>query len=258
MNIKNTKLISKQIKELLKKLNIDKPVDGKAAVFFDIDGTVSRNDNLELLIGEIAKRGLLPCDKEALIKKSHDLWKARECDFKEYLEDVINIIPNLKDFSHDILCKIAHDLIEGQGASFYLFPWMLLMKLKGLGYKIVAVSGAPSFMAEMYLNKIGLFPWKINSSKWIFKNNTFTGNIDLSILKHKGEFIEKEYKKQFDLSKCIAIGDTISDVEMLEKVGKGIVMNPTYELAEVAKEKKWAIVIERKDLLLAFPEGKIN
>jgi len=113
-------------------------------------------------------------------------------------------------------------------------------------------------MAEMYLKKIGLFPWEIHSSKWIFKNKIFTGKINLNILKNKGAFIEKNYKNKFDLSECIALGDTASDIAMLNKIGKSIVINPTYALAEKAKLKKWPIVLERKDLLVVFPDGKLN
>lgn len=258
MNQSSTKLIGNQIERLLDVLEINKPVKNNVAVFFDIDGTVSRNDNLELLITEITKRDLLPFDREIVVERARKLWKSRELDFKEYLETVVNILPDLKFFSLDILKKISEDVVNGQGSNFYLFPWMLLMRLKNLGYKLVAVSGAPFFMAEKYLEKIGLFPWKVHSSKWIFKDNVFTGEIDLSILKNKGEFIEKEYANLFDLKQCIALGDTASDISMLQKIGKAIAINPTYELAQKAVEQKWTILLERKDLVVTFPQGQLK
>lgn len=258
MNRSNTKLIGNQIENLLEILKINKPVKNNVAVFFDIDGTVSRNDNLELLITEITKRDLLPCDKEAVVERARKLWKSRELDFKEYLKTVIDILPDLKFFSQDILNKISQDIINGQGGNFYLFPWMLLIRLKNLGYKLIAISGAPSFMAEKYLDKIGLFPWKIHSLKWIFKDNIFTGKIDLSILKDKGKFLEKEYANSLDLTQCIALGDTASDISMLQKVGKAIAINPTYELAKKAIKQKWTILLERKDLVVTFPQGQLK
>jgi len=258
MNQYTVKLIGSQIENLLKVLKINKPVEGNAAVFFDIDGTVSRNDNLELLITEITNRDLLQNHKEEVVEKARKLWKSRDLDFKDYLKTVIEILPSLKFFSKDILEKIAQDIIEEQGGHYYIFPWMLLIRLKNLGYKLVAVSGAPSFMAEKYLDKIGLFPWKVHSSKWIFENNVFTGKIDLNILENKGDFIEEKYKDLFDLDQCIALGDTISDISMFQKVGKAIAINPTYALAQKAIEEKWAILLERKDLVLTFPEGRIK
>lgn len=257
MNQNNAKLIGDQIENLLKVLGINEQVQN-GAVFFDIDGTVSRNDNLELLITEITKRDLLPHSKEAVIERARKLWKSRDLDFKEYLNTVIDILPDLRFFSKAILEKISDDVVNGQGSYFYLFPWMFLIRLKILGYKLVAISGSPSFMAKKYLDKIGLFPWKVHSSKWIFKDNIFTGKIDLSILENKGDFIENEYSNLFDLDKCIAIGDTASDIPMLQKVGKAIALNPTYALAQKAIEQKWTIVLERKNLVVTFPEGQLK
>jgi len=258
MNQDSVKLIGDQIENLFKILKINKPNKGNAAVFFDIDGTISRNDNLELLITEIMRRDLLPYKKEIVVEKARELWKSRDLDFKKYLETVINILPELTFFSQDILRKISDDVINREGSHFYLFPWMLLIRLKNMGYKLIAVSGAPSFMAEKYLDKIGLFPWKIHSSKWIFKDNVFTGKIDLSILEDKGKFLEKEYGHMFDLTQCIALGDTASDILMLQKVGKAIAINPTYELAQKAVEQKWTILLERKDLVVTFPDGQLK
>ncbi|MBI4235568.1 HAD-IB family phosphatase [Candidatus Peregrinibacteria bacterium] len=258
MKQNSTQVIGKQIENLLKILKVNKHVKGEAAVFFDIDGTVSRNDNLELLINEITNRNLLPQEKEAIVEKSRELWKSRDLDFKDYMTTVIDMLPNLKFFSRDILEKISKDVIAGPGSHFYLLPWMLLIRLKNLGYKLIAISGAPSFMAKEYLEKIGLFPWKIHSSEWIFENNVFSGKIDLNILNDKGDFIENTYKNVFDLKRCIALGDTISDVPMLQKVGQAIAINPTYALAQKAREEKWTIVLERKDLIVSFPHGQLQ
>jgi len=257
MNQNSARLIGEQISNLLQVLNIGKPTRN-AAVFFDIDGTVSRNDNLELLISEIIKRDLLPHNKEAVVARARRLWKNRDLDFNEYLDTVIKILPDLRNFSQAILEKITDDFVEGQGSHFYLFPWMFLIRLKNLGYKLVAISGAPSFMAEKYLDKIGLFPWKVHSSKWIFKETIFTGEIDLSILKNKAGIIQDEYGHLFDLNECIALGDTVSDIPMLQTVGKPIAINPTYALAQKAIEQKWTVLLERKDLVVTFPQGQLK
>ncbi|MBU0981653.1 HAD-IB family phosphatase [Patescibacteria group bacterium] len=257
MNKHSAELIGKQIEGLLQVLKVDTPVNGEMAVFFDIDGTVSRNDNLEMLITEITDRDLLPEDKECIVEKARMLWKNRDLDFEDYLKEVIEILPSLKLFSEDILEKIAEDVVSGRGGHYHLFPWMLLLRLKMMGYKLIAVSGAPSFMAKKYLSKIGLFPWALHSSEWIFDDGVFTGEIDLTILKNKGDFIEKTYKDVFDLSNCIALGDTASDIPMLEKVGKAIAINPTFALAQKAEKEKWTVLLERKDLVITFPDGQL-
>lgn len=258
MRAENIKCIGEQVDKLLSHLQANKPIIGKAAVFFDIDGTINRNDSLELFISEIVRRDLLPRDKEEIFGKKHRLWKSREMSFEDYLDNVVELISYLKSFSYDSLMKIAGDVINNQGSYYYLFPWILLLKLKGFGYELIAISGAPEFMAKMYLEKIGLFPREINGSKYLFKDNIFTGILDISVLKDKGSFIEKKYKDSYDLKKCIALGDTVSDISMFRCIGKPIAVNPTRALAIEAEKNKWPVVMERKDLVLLFPKGKLG
>jgi len=249
--------ISKKVDKLIKVIGAKKRRDGKAAVFFDIDGTVSRNDCLELLITEIIRRDLLPQEKVLMYEKARQLWKSRETGFSDYLKVVIEIIPFLKDFSGSILNKIAQDVVDSNNY-YYVFPWLLLLKLKVMGYRLIAVSGAPQFMAEIFLAKIGLIAEEINASDYHLKDNIFTGEVDLRIIKNKGKYIEDKYKNIYNLKESIALGDTLNDVPMLEKIGRSIVINPTQDLAIEAKKRRWPIVIERKDLILIFPDGQID
>lgn len=227
-------------------------VGGSAAIFFDIDGTLSRSDNLELFIAQINRMNLLSPDKKESFEKQHRLWKCRELGFESYLQLIIHLLSCLKGFPEGIFQNAVKEIWKYNGAHYFVFPWLLLMRLKLMGYKIIAISGAPSFMADCFLKEVGIFADEINCSQYLFKDNMFTGEIDLSIIKNKGDFVEKKYGKIFDLSKCIAIGDTLNDCTMLEKVGKPLAINPTLELAKLADERNWPIIIERKDLIISI------
>lgn len=253
-NLNHMKRVSKQIINLLKALNIKKCTDNSSAVFFDVDGTLSRDDGLELLISSLVKRDLLP---KKIGKFDYNLmrssYKNRDLAFNDYLKIVIDQIKHIKDLPKTTLDKIVDDL-QSESGNYYLFTWLLLMRLKAMGYKLITVSGSPDFLLYKFLKKAGIFVDEMNSTKYIFEKGLFTGKIDLTVIKDKGSFLLKNYEKKFDLSKCIALGDTLNDVKMLEKVGKVITINPTYELAKIAKKRKWPIVIERKDLVLIFPK----
>ena len=72
MKSENIQFAGKQVKHLLEILKSNKPIPrGSAAVFFDIDGTINRNDCLELLISEIVRKDLLPSDKEKVSNKKN-------------------------------------------------------------------------------------------------------------------------------------------------------------------------------------------
>ena len=46
------------------------------------------------------------------------------------------------------------------------------------------------------------------------------------------------------------------DREILDVVGTPIAFNPSYELAVLARRKKWKIVIERKDVMYHIDKAK--
>ena len=51
------------------------------------------------------------------------------------------------------------------------------------------------------------------------------------------------------MKQSIAIGDAWGDIPLLEIVGNPIAFNPSMDLAKVAKQKGWRVVVERKDVI---------
>jgi phosphoserine phosphatase len=52
-----------------------------------------------------------------------------------------------------------------------------------------------------------------------------------------------------NLKDAIAVGDSEGDIALLSIVGHPIAFNPSRLLVDVAKKKKWQIVVERKDVI---------
>jgi len=60
----------------------------------------------------------------------------------------------------------------------------------------------------------------------------------------KAQAIEKlAFDRGYDLDLCYAYSDSISDLPMMEIVGHPVAVNPDSELARVARERGWPIVI---------------
>jgi phosphoserine phosphatase len=56
-------------------------------------------------------------------------------------------------------------------------------------------------------------------------------------------------KHNLSLDDSYGIGDTASDISLLQAVANPIAFNPNDELLAVAKEHNWPIVIERKNVV---------
>ena len=57
------------------------------------------------------------------------------------------------------------------------------------------------------------------------------------------------FENNLDLKNSYGVGDTESDAGFLELVENPIAFNPNYNLKKIAGEKKWKIVVEKKDVI---------
>ncbi|MCA9348552.1 HAD-IB family hydrolase, partial [Candidatus Saccharibacteria bacterium] len=65
-------------------------------------------------------------------------------------------------------------------------------------------------------------------------------------------------KHGLSTEKSLAVGDTKSDIKMLEMVEQPICFNPSQELYDEARKRGWKIVIERKDVIYELtPEAGV-
>ncbi len=73
----------------------------------------------------------------------------------------------------------------------------------------------------------------------------YTGHLTGEFCYGAGKVIEIEKlaaERGYDLSRCAAYSDSISDLPMMERVGAAVAVNPDGELRELARERGWRIV----------------
>ena len=145
------------------------------------------------------------------------------------------------------------------GATYYVFTYKLLKILENLGYTLIAVSGSPDIVIEEYFKSIKIKPKYIWSTKFIFKDGIFTGEVDASVVADKGKYVLKKAKQYgIDLQQSIAIGDSGDDISLFRVVGRKAGINPNLELANFCIKEKVPIVIERKNFIVFLAEDKYN
>ncbi len=132
-------------------------------------------------------------------------------------------------------------------------------QLKQRGYTLAIVSDSYTLATEWLKKKLG-FDCTI-ANELILENSEISGGIKMPLgwakaeeqcLKHSvcklTALIQLSQKTGIPLDKCVAIGDNLSDVCMLEKAGLGIAFNPKHTRVEKAAD---TVII--KDLSLILP-----
>jgi HAD superfamily hydrolase (TIGR01490 family) len=220
---------------------------------FDIDGTIFRSSLVIVLINALVKAKIFPKVAKQEIAKEYLAWQNRQGTYEAYIDRVVKIyLKHITGQPFNKVKKVAENVIKYQKDRTYRYTRDLIKKLKKQNYLLAAISGSPSYIVEAYAKTIGFdvfFGTELEISQ-----GKFTGKIkNVDSAYKKAKIVKNLAKKyQINLKNSIAIGDTDGDIAMLSLVGHPIAFNPNFELAKVAKKKKFTVIVERKDVIYSI------
>lgn len=219
--------------------------------FFDIDGTVFRSSLLIELVEALIDEGVFP--KEASGKYAHtrDAWKDRTGTYRAYITDVIRVFEHtIQGVHYGVLKDVGRGVVERQGRHIYRYTRDLIEKLKEENYYIVAISQSPKVILDEFCALHG-FDKVYGRVYELGPRDLLTGVVlEEAFIVDKSNIVERCIEKGgFTLDGSIGVGDTDSDIPLLAMVDTPICFNPNRELYNHAREMKWQIVVERKDVV---------
>ncbi len=222
----------------------------KKFAVFDIDGTLIRWQLYHVIVDRLAKVGELTEGAESDLKAARKKWKNRENNnsFTEYEKVLIDIFESsLPHLDTDKFDQLTGEVVDEYKDQVYVYTKQLIKDLKGCGYVLLAISGSHHELVEKIAKFYKFDDWI--GTQYERQSGTYSGKSFVAS-HHKAEIL-KEMIKQHDLnlSGSFAVGDSKSDAPMLEMVENPIAFNPNEELFEIAKENKWNVVVERKNMI---------
>lgn len=120
----------------------------------------------------------------------------------------------------------------------------LLKMHKEAGRDTWIVSASPTVIVDPLARALGMEGGLGTSGKVV--EGHYTGELDGPFMygAGKAEAIEKlASERGYDLERCYAYSDSVSDLPMMELVGHPVAVNPDGPLDDVAHERGWPIVI---------------
>lgn len=230
----------------------------KIAVF-DIDGTIFRSSLLIALINGLVEDDIFPLKAQKEVEKDYLAWLDRKGTYEQYLTQVVNIY-----YRYIVGCKVqdvnrvVKKVIEWEKDRVYVFTRDLVKKCKREGYFLLAISGSPDYIVSHFSQYMGFGAYY--GSVFEVKNGRFTGrDVNRDTIRNKRKILQGFIDAapfRVDLKKSVAVGDSPSDISMLEMVGRPIVFNPDNTLARHAAKKGWEIVVERKNVIYKIEAHK--
>lgn len=217
---------------------------------FDIDGTLVRWQLFHAVVDELAKQGQFSPEIYAQIKLARMEWKNRAHNeaFKDYERKLVDIYDTaIKDLSPERFDSTADTVIEQYRQQTYTYTRNLIKELKSNNYLLFAISGSQS---EIVGKLAGYYNFDdFMGTEYARKNGRFTGEITLHAKDKKKALHTLVDKYGLGYQGSIAIGDSPSDIPMMEATEKAIAFNPDQALYNAAQIQDWDIVVERKNVI---------
>lgn len=231
----------------------------KPYAVFDIDGTVARTSLFLASVHEMMRRHMIPQADADEIHEKLDAWLKRKHAqaFAEYealcIEVLFRELGNTKVSAYE---AIIDEVMRKFGQRSYIYTKNLIKKLKSDGYMLLAVSGSEEKLLGRFCKEYGFDDWV--GTDFHKDGFYFTGSAT-DVVHNKHTYLKRLINKHgLGKSDSIGVGDTLSDVKMLELVDRAVCFNPSMGLYEVAQKNGWEIVIERKDVIYEIDKQKNN
>lgn len=229
----------------------------KKVAFFDIDGTVFRSAVMMEVVDRMIAEGMLPRAITADLIEARNAWKNRQGKFETYNQRFIELMENefegveVKPFE-----TLAAEVIGEVKDHQYRYTHGLMQRFRKQDFILVAISGSLQNVLDIYNRYLG-FDYVFGGQLKVV-DGKFTEEVIESPYYDKAETVRKFVAEHPDvtLTGSYGIGDTESDIKMLEQVTHPIAFNPNMGLYEEARQRGWEIVVERKDVIYHLtPEG---
>ncbi len=216
---------------------------------FDVDGTLFRRGLLPALTRRLVDEGVFSERVRDELSKDYYAWVERRGSYEAYDRLVVQLfLRELKGVCVAELQRCAEVEVRAHGRRLHIYTRELALRLKQAGYYLIAISGSPAEILEIFLKPLSFErAWGTVLGQ---EERVYTGEILHDPFADKRGVL-KGFLEEADISleHSVGVGDTLSDVGFLELVETPIVFNPNRSLFEVAIQREWPIVVERKDLI---------
>lgn len=223
----------------------------KKVAIFDVDGTIFRSSMLIELVEGLIEEGIFSKEVSKEYEKEYLKWFEREGGYEEYINAVVKtFMKNIKGVHYGVFSDIAKNVVKNQQKRVYRYTRDLIIKLKKEGYFLLAISQSPKTVVDEFCKKLG-FDKVYGRIYEIGPQDLFTGIVvDEHLIMNKANIVHRAIEKEgLSLKDSIGVGDTESDISLLELVEEPICFNPNNNLYKHAKRLGWRIIVERKDVI---------
>jgi HAD superfamily hydrolase (TIGR01490 family) len=219
----------------------------KKFAVFDIDGTIFHWQFFHELFDELVEAGVINSAIAKPVLDDRKKWRDGLINWSSYELGLVTALnKGIVGIDKKLLEKISDQIVVSKGKVLYHYTRDLLKELQEKGYTTIVISGSQQTLVERFAKS-----YNIDIALGLdyeFADNKLVA-IKREIYGQKSVLLKQVVKDHgLDWHDSYAVGDTSGDASMLDLVDHPIAFNPDAKLLEIAKQKGWKIVVERKSM----------
>ena len=218
---------------------------------FDIDGTIFRKNLHFELINELVWMKAFPAKARTILTDAYTSWLEHEGTYEEYRKALVNLYSEyIRGCSVEQVEKASRFVIDFHKRRTYIFAETIIAHLRRDNYYILAISGSPQEIVEEYNRSYLKFDQVFGSVYEVGTDGRYTGAAVSEPSKDKSLVARRVIAEQhLGFAGSYAVGDTESDIRILELVEHPIAFNPNQNLKTAADTNGWKVLVEKKDVV---------
>lgn len=222
---------------------------GRKFAVFDIDGTLIRWQLYHAITDALAARGHIEAKTYQMMRDARMAWKRRlGSTFKDYERQVIETYDAVvRTLTFEQLDEAIDAVFEQYKDQTFTYSRDLIAILKKKGYLLFAISGSQIEILAKIAKYYDFDDYV--GSVYTRNKSSFTGEKIVGARQKDISLSHLIKKYDASLKGSYAVGDSQSDIPMLELVEHPVAFNPETELFKHAKKKGWKVVLERKNMV---------
>ena len=232
------------------------PRSKRPLAVFDLDGTLIREQLLVLLTKECFDLEIFRRVAEVIFKEVRLTHRDRKITFEEYDQQIIDLFSQRVKGKLQSDIKIAARHVHDKHRDWlYKFTRALIEETTET-HERITITGAMQETVSLLAPYWGLTHIYATVLE-VDSNGRYTGQATSLPVRDKRAALRGHIKEHGGTLKgSLAIGDTLSDVPMLQEVERPVMFNPDDKLAEIGDAHGWTTVLERKDCIYVLAQGK--
>lgn len=219
------------------------PGPWRVCAYFDMDGTVLARSTIAMYVSQLERQGLVRTGDELRLLTWSLLYRLGRLRAEQAFGWMAERLAGREE--RELFEEGERWYAESFASHIYEEAQLLMAEHTAQGHRLALLTASSPYIALPLARQLGIATGDVLCSRFCVEDGLLTGKLVEPLCFGQGKVLharEHAARHGFDLSRSFFYTDSVSDLAMLEEVGRPRVVNPDRLLRRKAKRSGWPVL----------------